>query len=105
MKQTITDTENEGSIDESQIKNKISLLADSNDEDPEGDKNDVKVQLKMYKNQKYGASKDEDPIIRWKQNQIGFPAVAAKAMKYLSIVATSVSSEHLFDQTVLVISK
>lgn len=105
---TPTDTENEYNImliNEPQIKKNKSLLADSDEEDSEVDENYVKVQLKKHKKQKDGVSEDGKPLIWCKEDKNKFPAIVALAMKYLSIVATSVPSERLFSQVGLVISQ
>lgn len=87
-------------------KKKRLLLADSDDEDTEDiNETNTNFQLQAYREQKESVKKDEDPILWWKRNQNRFPAVATLAMKYLTIVATSVPSERLFSQAGFLISQ
>ena len=43
-------------------------------------------------------SQKDDPLKWWQQNGNVFPGLQALALKYLSIVATSVPSERLFSK-------
>lgn len=80
-------------VDEPEVK-KRSLLADTE----EIDETNTNVQLKLYRQRKEAVKKHKDPILLGEKNQNKFPAVASLAMKYSSVVATSVPSKRLFSQ-------
>ena len=58
---------------------------------------DSLIALRMYFDQP-NLPRKEDPLKWWQQNQNTFPSLVSHAKKYLSIPATSVSSERLFSK-------
>lgn len=61
------------------------------------DCHDLTLELKQYLNQPV-ISRSENPIEYWNKLKIAYPILHSCALKYLSIVATSVPSERLFSK-------
>lgn len=61
------------------------------------DCHDLALELRQYLNQPV-VSRPENPIEYWNKLKIAYPTLHSCALKYLSIVATSVPSERLFSK-------
>ncbi|KAE9525614.1 hypothetical protein AGLY_014141 [Aphis glycines] len=84
-----------------QLQKKIrSLIADSDEEDE-----DEGNELHKHKSMIDKISHNQDPLLWWKYNEKKYPVVSQMAKKYLSVIATSVPCERLFNEAGQVITK
>lgn len=63
------------------------------------------VLIEIWYLEGYLISRDKDPLVWWQENKQTFPALSRLAVRYLWIVASSVSAERIFSKAREVVSK
>ena len=71
---------------------------------PSGIADDISIELSHYL-KRPNVPWDRNPLAEWSQMKAVFPNIYPVAMKYISILATSVPSERLFSQSGQIVTK